>query len=334
MNMQNDDSVPAPAAEADEPTVMLPDAVTLVEGIDDAVTQVPERQDADEYTQVLPAAGESAPTVDLGPASTVRLGPAATVHLGPAATVHLGPVEDRVPDAAAAVDAEADADAVDAGYAAEYSATVLASHWIQRPETDDTLAEATLAETTVADKTVEQPSTAAANGSTPPDRVDGTLLRFGPGVTNVVAQRTHRTLPALQPTPVPRRRRLRRHALPVLVLLCVLAFLAWQRLGPPLRVDAVTVTARPTVLRCDSTADIVAVVATNGRPGTFSYRWIRSDGTRSGVLEEVVVRGQRQARLHLRWTFQGEGHRTARAELRILTAGPHTATTRFTYDCS
>ena len=63
-------------------------------------------------------------------------------------------------------------------------------------------------------------------------------------------------------------------------------------------------------------------------------RWIRSDGTRSGVLEEVVVRGQRQARVHLRWTFQGKGHRTARAELRVLTADPHTAGTRFTYDCS
>ncbi|MEV6385684.1 hypothetical protein AB0M31_40460 [Streptomyces sp. NPDC051773] len=315
MTTQNDDSTPATAA-ADEPTMMLPDSVTLVEGIDDTVTQVPEHTGASEPTQVLPTVGESA--------TTLHLGPAATMQLGPAATVHLGPVEDRVP--AAGTDA---ADAVDAEDAPEYSATVLASHWIQRPETDDTLAEATLPE-----KTGEQPSVAAVNGSTPPDRVDGTLLRFGPGVTNVVAQRTHRTLPALPPTPVPRRRRLRRHALPALVLLCVLAFLAWQRLGPPLEIDTVTVTARPTALGCDSTADIVAVVATNGRPGTFSYRWIRSDGTRSGVLEEVVVRGQRQARVHLRWTFQGKGHRTARAELRVLTADPHTAGTRFTYDCS
>ncbi|WP_086801552.1 hypothetical protein [Streptomyces caniscabiei] len=309
MTTQNDDSTPTTTA-ADEPTMMLPDSVTLVEGIDDTVTQVPEHGGAGEPTQVLPTVGESAPTM----------------HLGPATTVHFGPVEDRVP--------AAETDAADAEDAPEYSATVLASHWIQRPETDDTLAEATLAEATLPEKTVEQPSAAAVNGSTPPDRIDGTLLRFGPGVTNVVAQRTHRTLPALPPTPVPRRRRLRRHALPVLVLLCVLAFLAWQRLGPPLEVDTVTVTARPTVLGCDSTADIVAVVATNGRPGTFSYRWIRSDGTRSGVLEEVVVRGQRQARVHLRWTFQGKGHRTARAELRILTADRHTAGTRFTYDCS
>ena len=68
--------------------------------------------------------------------------------------------------------------------------------------------------------------------------------------------------------------------------------------------------------------------------GTLSYRWIRSDGTSSGVLREVVVRGQEQARLHLRWTFQGNGHRTARAELRILSPTRRTVTTQVTYDCS
>lgn len=220
-------------------------------------------------------------------------------------TLHLGPAAGHAPS-----DESGPADA-------EYSATVLASHWIQRPGADETL--------------VEQPST--DTWPTPPDRVDGTVLRFGPGVTAAVAHRTHRTLPAVPPPPAPRRRRLRRHALPALVVLCVLAFLAWQRLGPSLTVSTVRVTARPTVLGCDGTADIVGLVATNGRPGTLSYRWVRSDGTSSGVLSEVMVRGQRQARLHLRWTFQGKGHRTARAELRILSATPRTVTTHFTYDC-
>ncbi|MFF7893028.1 hypothetical protein ACFZDI_14255 [Streptomyces sp. NPDC007907] len=199
---------------------------------------------------------------------------------------------------------------------AEYSATVLASHWIQRPGADETL--------------VEQPET----GPTLPDRVEGTVLRFGPGVTAAAHRRTHRTLPAVPPpTPAPRSRRLRRHALPVLVLVCVLAFLAWQRLGPPLKVSAVTVTARPTSLGCDATADLVAVVTTNGRPGTLSYRWVRSDGTASGVLKDVLARGRTQTRLQLRWTFQGPGHRTARAELRILSGTPRTAGAAFTYDC-
>ena len=199
---------------------------------------------------------------------------------------------------------------------AEYSATVLASHWIQRPEPDATL--------------VEPPTPA-----TVPDRVEGTVLRFGPGVTATAGQRTHRTLPAVPPPAAPPapRRRLRRHALPALVLICVLAFLAWQRLAPSIDVRTVAVTARPAALPCDTTADIVAVVTTNGRPGTLSYRWIRSDGTASGVLREEMTRDQRQARLHLLWTFQGKGHHTARAELRILSPAHPAAVAHFTYDC-
>ncbi|WAZ26257.1 hypothetical protein STRCI_007813 [Streptomyces cinnabarinus] len=199
---------------------------------------------------------------------------------------------------------------------AEYSATVLASHWIQRPPPENTLVD-------------ESPSPAPS--PPPPDRVDGTLLRFGPGVTAAVA---HRTLPVVPTPPAPPRRRWRRHALPAVVLICVLAFLAWQRLGPSVEVDTVTVTAQPQVLGCDGTADIVGVVRTNGQPGTLSYRWTRSDGTASGVLREVVVRDQEEARLHLKWTFQGKGQRTALAELHLLSPTRETVTARFTYNCS
>ncbi len=205
---------------------------------------------------------------------------------------------------------------------AEYSATVLASHWIRGPEPDTTLAG-------------PLPSTQIPPTPSPPtlpDRAEGTVLRFGPGVTAAVAHRTHGALPAVPP-PAPARRRLRRHALPALVLICVIAFLAWQRLGPSVAVRTVAVTARPTALACDDTADIVALVTSNGRPGTLSYRWSRSDGTASGALREVMVRGQRHARLHLLWTFQGKGHYTARAELRLLSPTPRTVTAHFTYDC-
>ncbi|CAL9614540.1 hypothetical protein [Streptomyces sp. enrichment culture] len=201
---------------------------------------------------------------------------------------------------------------------AEYSATVLGSHWIVRPGQDRTLVEQGTGE--------ERPAR--------PDRVEGSVLRFGPGVTAAVAHRTHPAPAAAPPpSPAPSPRRLRRHALPALVLLCVLAYLAWPRLGPPLEVRDVAVTARPDVLGCGGTAHITGLVTTNGRPGTLSYRWVRSDGTASGVLKEVTVRGRQQARLHLRWTFQGTGHHTARAELRILAPAPRTLTTHFTYDC-
>ncbi|MFD5945632.1 hypothetical protein ACFWAZ_05515 [Streptomyces collinus] len=265
-------------------------------------------ESAGEGTRVLESAGEE--TRVLGPAGerTRVLDPAD----GPADGLGDGPADGRAPRSAPS-DRPGPEDA-------EYSATVLGSHWIQRPGPD---------ETPVGPPAAEQ----GPERPVPPDRVEGSVLRFGPGVTAAARQRTHRTLPAVPPPPAPRGRRLRRHALPALVLVCVLAFLAWQRLGPPLRVNTVTVTARPAALGCGGTADLVGLVTTNGRPGTLSYRWIRSDGTASGVLKEELVRGQRQARLHLRWTFEGPGHRTARAELRILSGTGRTATTGFAYDC-
>jgi hypothetical protein len=251
----------------------------------------------------------------LDPADGTRVLDSADDHTCP---LHLGPADEHAPS-----DEPGSADA-------EYSATVLASHWIQRPEPDATLVEPPFPQTLPTPTPTPTPTPAPP---TRPDRVEGTLLRFGPGVTAAVAHRTPRMPPTAPPPVVPPRRRLRRHALPALVLVSVIAFLAWQRLGPSVTVRTVAVTARPTVLGCDGTADIVALVATNGRPGTLSYRWTRSDGTASGVLREVVVRGQRQARLHLLWTFQGKGHYTARAELRILSPTHRTATTHLTYEC-
>ncbi|MFJ4820433.1 hypothetical protein [Streptomyces sp. NPDC088801] len=277
---------------------------------------------ADERTEVLDAAGERTRVLGLtdGPIDGPFHGPIESPTGGPTEGLTAVPTEGPTEGL---IERPADGSAPSARPGpddAEYSATVLASHWIQRPGPDETRVERP-----AADKGPAWPA--------PPDRVEGSVLRFGPGVTAAARQRTHPPLPAVPPPPAPRHRRLRRHALPALVVVCVLAFLAWQRLGPPLRVTTVTVTARPTALGCDGTADLVGLVTTNGRPGTLSYRWIRSDGTASGVLKEVLVRGQRQARLHLRWTFQGPGNHTAEAELRILSGTARTATTGFAYDC-
>ncbi|MEW2117364.1 hypothetical protein AB0945_19665 [Streptomyces sp. NPDC005474] len=214
----------------------------------------------------------------------------------------------------------------------EYSATVLASHWIQRPEPETIPVGPLPTDSTQKPPTPPTPPT-SPTPPTLPDRAEGTVLRFGPGVTAAVANRTHGTLPVVPPPLAPPRRRLRRHALPALVLIIVIAFLAWQRLGPSIAARTVEVTARPTVLGCDATADIAARVTTNGRPGTLSYRWTRSDGTASGILREEMVRGQEHASLHLLWTFQGKGHYTAQAELRLLSPTQHMVTTHFTYDC-
>ncbi|MFE2547079.1 hypothetical protein ACFXGI_00715 [Streptomyces sp. NPDC059355] len=196
----------------------------------------------------------------------------------------------------------------------DYSATVLGSHWFSGPQPTQ-------------QQTRVQPREAV------PDRVEGSVLRFGPGVTAAMPA----PFPVVVAEPVPRRRRgeWRRYTLAAVILLAVLAYLAWQRYGPAIEVRDVTVaTADPQGPGCDSTADVVAVVRTNGRPGTLTYRWIRSDGTQSEQLTERVPRGRKEARLHLLWTFQGRGTYGAEAELRLVSPGERTASTRFTYRCA
>jgi hypothetical protein len=178
-----------------------------------------------------------------------------------------------------------------------------------------------------------------------PDRVEGEVLRFGPGVPGsartangtTAADIWHGTLPGQphDPRHSGKRQRggLRRYALAAAVLIAVIAFLLWQRLGPGLAVESVTVQTDPRGPACDDTADVTGVVVTNGEPGTIEYRWLRSDGTASGTLRERLTTGQREARLHLLWTFRGRGTHEARAELRILAPGTRTASARFTYTC-
>ena len=92
-------------------------------------------------------------------------------------------------------------------------------------------------------------------------------------------------------------------------------------------------TAARESLGCDTTAGIVGVVRTDGRPGTLSYRWVRSDGTSSDVRHITVVRGQRQVRIELLWSFEGPGRHAAVAELRVLSPERRSAEVRFVYDC-
>ncbi|MFJ4008534.1 hypothetical protein [Streptomyces sp. NPDC090026] len=223
-----------------------------------------------------------------------------------------------------------------------YSATALGSHWFEGPSADgmdttrrDPHPPGPLPESGA---TVPLPGAPAPDGAEP-DRVDGEVLRFGPGVTAVMDGRGPATAAAVWhggtpgPTPVPvRKRALRRYALAGGVLLAVLAFLAWQRL-PTVAVRAVSVQAPAAGPGCGETADVVAVVRTNGRPGTLAYRWVRSDGSSSGRLEERVERGRDEVRLHLLWTFRGRGTLPARAELRIESPGLHTAAAGFVYRC-
>ncbi|MGW7330742.1 hypothetical protein ACWGIU_19525, partial [Streptomyces sp. NPDC054840] len=200
----------------------------------------------------------------------------------------------------------------------DYSATVLGSHWFSGPPAGAEPVTVVQPGSGGESVTAVQPVTAVEPVA--PDRVEGSVLRFGPGVTAAMpAPFPVDAVPAL--VPPPRRRRLaglRRYALAALVLAGVLAYLGWQRLGPGIEVRDVAVSTDPKGPACDAAADVVAVVATDGRPGILTYRWVRSDGTRSEQLTERVPRGQREARLHLLWTFKGTGTYPAKAELQLV----------------
>ncbi|WP_329193080.1 MULTISPECIES: hypothetical protein [unclassified Streptomyces] len=227
----------------------------------------------------------------------------------------------------------------------DYSATVLGTHWFSgppeqpdgtgrpdfpTPRHDNTRQHDTPAldtrrlDTPVLDTPQTVPGAA-------PDRVDGPVLRFGPGVTAAMPA----PFPVTVPAAVPGRRpgQWRRYTLAAVVLAGVLAYLGWQRFGPALAVRDVAVTTDPKGPGCDAAADVLAVVRTNGRPGTLTYHWERSDGTRSEQLTERVPSGRKEARLHLLWTFQGVGTYAARAELRLDSPGQRAGAVGFTYRC-
>jgi hypothetical protein len=108
----------------------------------------------------------------------------------------------------------------------------------------------------------------------------------------------------------------------------------WWRQRNPLHVSAAEVgTALAAREGCDITVDVVGTVRTNGRAGTFSYRWIRSDGGRSEVLHQSVEAGSQTVAVHLYWTFRGRGTYRATATLEIVGPTPSQASGVYTYAC-
>ncbi|MFC4036712.1 hypothetical protein ACFO3J_35535 [Streptomyces polygonati] len=174
----------------------------------------------------------------------------------------------------------------------------------------------------------------------------GGLRRFGPGVpdpdpsagTAQTAAVWHGTVrpgePVLPAGAGKRRRRvLRGWLLPLVVLLAVLAFLAWQRFPASVRVDGVSVRAGGAVQGCHSTARIIGTLRTSGGAGTVRYRWRRSDGTVSDELRQRVAKGHRSTDVPLLWSFDGPGSLTATATLEVLGPQQRSASTTFRYRC-
>ena len=81
------------------------------------------------------------------------------------------------------------------------------------------------------------------------------------------------------------------------------------------------------------TVDVVGTVTTDGRAGTFTYQWLRSDGQVSAELTGSVADGVTSTQVHLMWTFSGPGTYPASATLRVLRPDPVEAVGHLTYSC-
>jgi hypothetical protein len=169
---------------------------------------------------------------------------------------------------------------------------------------------------------------------------DDISLRFGPGVQPgdvppVVQQwRSGRR-------PGRRRRRgwlwnLVSSLVTVVIVGGVVLWLLLRGQGDELQVSAIKVQAPKATQRCDATVDVTGILTTNGKSGQVTYRWRRSDGNESGVLQANVDKGRREVTLPLHWTVTGPGKLHAVATLEVLSPGDTTrrASAAFDYLCS
>lgn len=98
------------------------------------------------------------------------------------------------------------------------------------------------------------------------------------------------------------------------------------------QVSSVTVT-KVDVTTCNSQADVVGTVVTNGESGVFAYEWVDSDGHSSGRLNQTVRSGQGSVAVHYYWNFSGKGTHKGTATLRIVAPNQIEATAPVSYTC-
>lgn len=186
--------------------------------------------------------------------------------------------------------------------------------------------------------TAATPSASAERGA------DG-VLRFGQGP--VATPSTPQWTPP--PPPKPKRRTGRRimSAIGTLIFVLALLYVAGVLLGKApspqallqqwgflnsVEVSSATV-AKADVTTCNSQADVVGTVVTNGQSGVFAYEWVDSDGHSSGRLNQTVRDGQGSVAVHYYWNFTGKGTHKGSATLRILAPNKLEATAPVSYTC-
>jgi hypothetical protein len=115
-----------------------------------------------------------------------------------------------------------------------------------------------------------------------------------------------------------------------------IAYYVWNKNHhPSLKVTAATVSVpNAGQLGCNSTADVVGLIFTNGGGGPITYQWTK-DGENQPVGTVTAGSGQQQVRVDLKWAFKGKGTHKAVAILQVFTpnvVSQQSAT--FTYKCS
>jgi len=129
-----------------------------------------------------------------------------------------------------------------------------------------------------------------------------------------------------------------RWILPLTVLIIVVAVVAYFLFGrssPAVSVTGVSVRASSATLGCSGQETLTGVITTAGGAGTVSYQWVRSDGTKSDVLNQAVSSGDKSVDVTLVWNFDGTGSMRATAVLDVLGPGtPRSASASFDYKCS
>ncbi len=121
-----------------------------------------------------------------------------------------------------------------------------------------------------------------------------------------------------------------------LAIIAAAAWAGWQwwlRWHPQLRVAGATVTVVPPASVCGGEYDITGTIFSNGKAGTVTYQWVRSDGVATPRLTVDVPSGQQLTTVHLYWTFSGAGTESATATLAVTAPEPAVASAQVLYSC-
>ncbi|WP_051366245.1 protein kinase family protein [Hamadaea tsunoensis] len=185
------------------------------------------------------------------------------------------------------------------------------------------------AATQMARRSTAQPVAAPA----PVQRAADGALRFGQGPVATPATPTWTPPPPVKP----KKSTFKRvtgflSGLITVVLVVIAALVLWQKFHNPVVLSGVTI-GDVAVGKCDSQADVIATVVTNGKAGTFTYEWTDSDGHQSGRLNQSVRDGQGSVQVHYYWGFAGKGKHDGTATINIISPGKYTATGKVAYSC-